>query len=98
MTIKNYLSKIFPGLFVSLFIAIVLFNYDHAAETEKLVAGSPKYAFNEYLRIFLEWGVVGGVLFLLTTILIILREIKNNEQLFPMLNHQPRFVFEYAMT
>jgi O-antigen ligase len=55
------------------------FKSDRATETEKLVAGSPEYAFNEYLRIFLEQGIVGGVLFMLITFLIITKGIKNRK-------------------
>jgi O-antigen ligase len=36
-----------------------------ASATEKLVAGSPEYAFNEYLQIGLEQGIVGLACFLL---------------------------------
>lgn len=36
-----------------------------ASETEKLVAGCPEYAFNEYLQIGLEEGIGGLVVFLL---------------------------------
>ncbi|MDD3939493.1 MAG: O-antigen ligase family protein [Patescibacteria group bacterium] len=49
------------------------------SETEKLVAGSPEYAFNEYLRIFLEQGVLGGILFLLLTVFIIRSGIRNKQ-------------------
>ena len=55
------------------------FKSGKASETEKLVAGSPEYAFNEYLRIFLEQGVIGGVLFLLLAIIIIRSGIKNRQ-------------------
>ncbi|WP_238866585.1 O-antigen ligase family protein [Proteiniphilum propionicum] len=49
------------------------------SETEKQVAGSPEYAFNEYLRIFLEQGVLGGILFLLLTVFIIRSGIRNKQ-------------------
>jgi O-antigen ligase len=55
------------------------FKSNRATDTEKLVAGSPEYAFNEYLRIFLEQGIVGGILFLLITFLIIIKGIKNRQ-------------------
>ena len=58
---------------------IEYFKSEKASETEKLVAGSPEYAFNEYLRIFLEQGIVGGILFLLLTITIIRSGIKNGQ-------------------
>ena len=48
-------------------------------ETEKLVAGSPEYAFNEYLQIFLEQGITGSIIFLLLTFLIIRNGIKNKQ-------------------
>ena len=53
----------FPAAF-----AIAQANYfqsGKAAETEKLVAGCPEYAFNEYLQIGSEQGVVGLLVFLL---------------------------------
>jgi len=53
------------------------FKKGKGSETEKLVAGSPEYAFNEYLRIFLEQGVVGGILFLILTFLVIRSGIRN---------------------
>lgn len=55
------------------------FKSGKGSETEKLVAGSPEYAFNEYFRIFLEQGIFGGVLFLLLTILIIRSGIRNKQ-------------------
>lgn len=55
------------------------FKNGNGSETEKLVAGSPEYAFNEYLRIFLEKGVFGGVLFLFLTVLIIRNGIRNKQ-------------------
>ena len=55
------------------------FKSNKASDTERLVAGSPEYAFNEYLRIFLEQGVIGGILFLLLTIIIIRSGIKNKK-------------------
>lgn len=53
------------------------FESGKASEIEKLVAGSPEYAFNEYLRIFLEQGVVGGIIFVVLTISIIASGVKN---------------------
>ncbi|MDR3141596.1 MAG: O-antigen ligase family protein, partial [Tannerellaceae bacterium] len=41
------------------------FMSGNASATEKLVAGSPEYAFNEYLQISLEQGVFGLLCFLL---------------------------------
>lgn len=55
------------------------FKSGKGSETEKLVAGSPEYAFNEYLRIFLEQGVFGGIPFLLLTVLIIRSGIRNRQ-------------------
>lgn len=55
------------------------FKSGKGSETEKQVAGSPEYAFNEYLRIFLEQGIVGGILFLLLTVLIIRSGIRNRQ-------------------
>ena len=55
------------------------FKEREASAIEKHVAGSPEYAFNEYLRIFLEQGIAGGILFLFLTSLIIRRGIKNEQ-------------------
>ena len=55
------------------------FKEKEASAIEKHVAGSPEYAFNEYLRIFLEQGIAGGILFLFLTSLIICRGIKNEQ-------------------
>ena len=55
------------------------FKSGKGSETEKKVAGSPEYAFNEYLRIFLEQGVWGGIPFLLLTVLIIRSGIRNKQ-------------------
>lgn len=55
------------------------FKNGKGSETEKLVAGSPEYAFNEYLRIFLEQGILGGMLFLLLTFLIIRSGVINKQ-------------------
>jgi len=55
------------------------FKSGKASDTEKLVAGSPEYAFNEYLRIFLEQGIIGGILFLILIISIIRSGIKNKQ-------------------
>ena len=55
------------------------FKNGNGSETEKLVAGSPEYAFNEYLQIFLEQGILGFSLFLLLTFLIITNGIQNRQ-------------------
>ncbi len=55
------------------------FKSGKGSETERKVAGSPEYAFNEYLRVFLEQGVSGGILFLLLTALIIRNGIQNRQ-------------------
>lgn len=55
------------------------FQSSKATAKNKLVAGSPEYAFNEYLRIFLEQGVVGLILLLLLTFLIIRKGLKNGQ-------------------
>jgi O-antigen ligase len=41
------------------------FRSGRASATEKLVAGSPEYAFNDYLQTGLEQGIIGLVCFLL---------------------------------
>jgi len=58
---------------------IEYFKSERANETEKLVAGSPEYAFNEYLQIFLEQGLFGFILFLLLSFLIIKEGIRNKQ-------------------
>lgn len=58
---------------------IEYFKSGRVNETEKLVAGSPEYAFNEYLQIFLEQGLLGFILFLLLSFLIIKSGIQNNQ-------------------
>ena len=55
------------------------FGSGQATEIESRVAGSPEFAFNEYLRMFLEQGVLGGVLFLLLTFFIIKKGIRNRQ-------------------
>lgn len=55
------------------------FSQNVASEAEKQVAGSPEYAFNEYLRILVEQGFLGLVIFLIISILIIQKGIKNNQ-------------------
>jgi O-antigen ligase len=66
----------FPAAYAAAQMAY--FESEKATETEKWVAGSPEYAFNEYLRMFLEQGVLGGVLFLLLTFLIIAKGIRRS--------------------
>ncbi|MEA4919285.1 O-antigen ligase family protein [Proteiniphilum sp.] len=58
---------------------IEYFKSDKATQAEKLVAGCPDYAFNEYLQIFLEQGLTGIILFLSLTCLIIKNGIKNRQ-------------------
>lgn len=48
-----------------------------ATETEKIVAGCPEYAFNEYLQIGLEQGVIGLITFLLWLGSILYYGVKN---------------------
>jgi hypothetical protein len=55
------------------------FKSGKGTETEKRVAGSPEYAFNEYLQIFLEEGLLGILLFLLLSVVIVKEGIKNNQ-------------------
>ena len=54
------------------------FKNEKGTETEKLVAGSPEYAFNEYLRMFSS-KAFWGILFLVLTILIIQNGIRNKQ-------------------
>lgn len=55
------------------------FKNGKGSDTEKLVAGSPEYAFNEYLQIFLEKGLLGVLLFLWLSYLVIRLGIRNNQ-------------------
>lgn len=55
------------------------FKNGNSSGTEKLVAGSPEYAFNEYLQLFVEQGLFGFILFLLLSCLIIKSGIQNNQ-------------------
>ena len=55
------------------------FKSGKGTETEKRVARSPEYAFNEYLQIFLEEGLLGILLFLLLSVVIVKEGIKNNQ-------------------
>jgi O-antigen ligase len=55
------------------------FKSGNTNETEKLVAGSPEYAFNEYMQIFLEQGLLGFILFLLLSFLIIKDGIRHKQ-------------------
>jgi O-antigen ligase len=47
-----------------------------ASEQEKTVAGNPEYAFNEYLQLGLETGIVGLLLFLSMVVVAIAKGIK----------------------
>ena len=55
------------------------FKSGEATATEKLVAGSPEYAFNEYLQVFLEQGILGFILFIMFSLLIIRLGIRNKQ-------------------
>ncbi|WP_106830271.1 O-antigen ligase family protein [Parabacteroides pacaensis] len=55
------------------------FRSGNATETEMLVAGSPEYAFNEYLQIWLEEGLSGLICFILVLISCFLQAKKNNQ-------------------
>lgn len=55
------------------------FKEGKASESEKQVAGSPEYAFNEYLRLLVEQGFIGLFLFLGISLLIIRNGIKNKQ-------------------
>lgn len=53
------------------------FRSGKATEREKLLASTPRYAFNEYLQIGIEQGYIGLLLFVSFYILLIYRGIKN---------------------
>lgn len=55
------------------------FKSGEATATEKIVAGSPEYAFNEYLQLFLEQGILGFMLFLMLSLHIIRSGIRNKQ-------------------
>lgn len=67
----------FPASYAS--AQIDYFKSGESSETERFVAGSPEYAFNEYLQIFLEQGIWGFIVFILLSITIIYSGIKNRE-------------------
>ncbi len=52
------------------------FQSGRGTEQEKLVAGNPEYAFNEYLQIGLETGLAGLLLFLLIAGIAVAKAIK----------------------
>lgn len=59
-------------------------NYFSAAERslwEIRVAGCPEYAFNEYLKAGVEWGIVGLLLFLGLTLFVCLILVRKNNPL-----------------
>ncbi|GHT49407.1 membrane protein [Bacteroidia bacterium] len=51
----------FPGTYAT--EQALYFASGEASEQEELVAGSPEYAFNEYLQMAVEWGIVPFLLF-----------------------------------
>lgn len=55
------------------------FASGEASDTEKLVAGSPEYAFNEYLQIILEQGLAGGIVFIALLIYCFYKGVKNGQ-------------------
>lgn len=53
---------------------------DHSfSAVEEKVAGSPEYAFNDYLQLAVETGIIGLVLFLLLIFYSVKRGVKNRE-------------------
>ena len=50
-----------------------------ASEQEKYVAGNPEYAFNEYLQIGVEYGIIPFLIFLAIIISTIYRGLKNRQ-------------------
>lgn len=55
------------------------FSLNESSKQEQLIAGNPKYAFNEYLQICIEWGIIPFLLFIILIILIIRIAIKNKK-------------------
>jgi len=55
------------------------FDSGQASEREKLIAGNPEYAFNEYLQIALEFGIAGLILFLVLMGYVLNKGIKNGQ-------------------
>ncbi|GHT88303.1 membrane protein [Bacteroidia bacterium] len=53
----------FPGTYAT--EQALYFASGEASEQEELVAGSPEYAFNEYLQMAVEWGIVPFLLFII---------------------------------
>lgn len=54
------------------------FANSHYSSRDILVAGSPRYAFNEYLQLGVEVGILPMLLFIIITVLSIIVLIKNN--------------------
>lgn len=50
-----------------------------ASDIEKLVAGNPEYAFNEYLQIILEQGIAGGIVFIALLVFCFYKGVKNGQ-------------------
>lgn len=53
------------------------FSSDEATERERFVAGCPEYAFNEYLQIGIETGIVGMLVFIALLVFCIIKGLKN---------------------
>lgn len=55
------------------------FSSDKCSDTEKMVAGCPQYAFNEFLEIAIETGIIGALLFLGWLGICFFRVLKNKQ-------------------
>jgi O-antigen ligase len=55
------------------------FETETATEQEETVAGNPEYAFNEYLQLGLETGILGLLLFVVAVIMLIKKGIKQQK-------------------
>ena len=63
-----------------------------ASEQEKWIAGCPEYAFNEYLQIGLEQGIIGLALFMTCLGSIVYKGIKNKKICLLWRNHSVGYI------
>ena len=55
------------------------FSLNEASEQEENVAGTPEYAFNEYLQISVESGIISFILYITLMIFAMLKAFRNNQ-------------------
>ncbi|MCL2311748.1 MAG: O-antigen ligase family protein, partial [Firmicutes bacterium] len=60
-------------------VQVDYFLSNKASEQEEYVAGNPEYAFNEYLQISIESGVISLILYVALIVLAMLKALRNNQ-------------------